>query len=98
VSVAGRHHIENYSPQLSRPELDDRARVLLASTRQGVGRFGNDFDEAFYWFSEPQGARRRNLAYDVCRGTKKKLQRITETSKKLTHAAQVATRLWSDIS
>lgn len=82
------NHIEELQSQLSRPELDDRARVplgyALAKELDDLQRF----DEAFHWFSEAASARRRHLAYDVA-VDEKKLQRITETFPgEPTHAAQ----------
>jgi tetratricopeptide (TPR) repeat protein len=70
-------HIAQLQSQLSRPDLPAPARVplgyALAKELDDLGRF----DEAFHWFAQAAGARRRQLAYDVS-ADERKIARIGE--------------------
>jgi tetratricopeptide (TPR) repeat protein len=71
------NHIEELRSQLARADLSDRARVPLG---YALGKELDDlqrFDEAFYWFAQAAGARRRQLAYDVT-VDERKMERIKE--------------------
>lgn len=69
------NHVAELREALRRSALEERARVFLG---YALGKELDDlrqFDEAFQWFSQAAGTRRRLLAYDV--GTdERKLQRI----------------------
>lgn len=75
VQTADANHIAELEAQLSRPDIDYRARVFLgyalAKELDDVGRF----DEAFRWFATAAQARRARLAYDVATD-ERKLSRI----------------------
>ncbi len=71
------NHVAELRQALSRPGLEDRARVFLG---YALGKELDDlrqFDAAFRWFSEAAGTRRRHLAYDVG-SDEHKLRRIAQ--------------------
>ncbi|HEX4153942.1 MAG TPA: sulfotransferase [Steroidobacteraceae bacterium] len=71
------NHVEALQAQLSRPGIDDRARLFLG---YALGKELDDlrrFDEAFRWFHEAASTRRRHLSYDVA-ADERKLRRIQE--------------------
>jgi tetratricopeptide (TPR) repeat protein len=71
------NHVEELQYQLSRPEISDRARVLLGYALAKELDDLQRFVEAFHWFSKAASVRRRHLAYDVA-VDERKLQRIKE--------------------
>jgi tetratricopeptide (TPR) repeat protein len=77
VQTADANHVEELTSQLARPGTPDRARMFLGFA---LGKELDDlerFDEAFRWFADAAGIRRRHLAYDVAADVRK-LQRIQE--------------------
>jgi tetratricopeptide (TPR) repeat protein len=71
------NHVAALHEELSRPGIDDRARLFLG---YALGKELDDlgrFDEAFHWFHEAASVRRRHLSYDVA-ADERKLQRIEE--------------------
>ncbi len=77
VQTAAANHLEQLRRELSRPDLDDNARVLLG---YALGKELDDlhqYDDAFKSFALAAGTRRRQLAYDV-RVDEHKLRRIIE--------------------
>lgn len=77
VQTVDANHVEDLQRQLARPGADDRARVSLGYALAKELDDLQRFDEAFRWFSEAAGTRRRHLAYDVA-VDERKLKRITE--------------------
>lgn len=77
VQTPDSNHVDELLRVLSRPGLEQRARVCLG---YALGKELDDlqrYDEAFRWFSEAASTRRRHLAYDV--GVdERKLLRIAE--------------------
>jgi tetratricopeptide (TPR) repeat protein len=77
VQAPEANHIEELQAQLTRPDIEYRARVFLgyalAKELDDVGRF----DEAFGWFAAAAKARRERLAYDVATD-ERKLRRVAE--------------------
>lgn len=69
------NHIEELQNHLARPEIGDRARVVLGYALAKELDDLQRFDEAFHWFHEAASTRRRHLAYDVA-ADERKLQRI----------------------
>ena len=69
------NHIEELRTHLSRPEIGDRARVVLGYALAKELDDLQQFDEAFHWFHEAASTRRHHLAYDVA-ADERKLQRI----------------------
>jgi tetratricopeptide (TPR) repeat protein len=92
-SIAG-NHVTELRRQLSRPDLDDRGRVVLGYALAKELDDLQQYDDAFQWFAAAAGARRRQLAYDVS-VDERKLQRIEqEFSQKLTETEAVCS--WSE--
>jgi tetratricopeptide (TPR) repeat protein len=77
VQSSQTNHIEELSARLARPDVDDRARVLLAYALAKELDDLERFDEAFRWFREAASTRRSHLAYDVAID-EEKLRRIAK--------------------
>ena len=77
VQTPDANHVGQLERLLARPGIEDRARMFLG---YALGKELDDlgrFDEAFRWFAEAAGVRRRHLAYDVA-VDERKLQRIQQ--------------------
>lgn len=77
VQTAASNHVDQLRRELARPGVEDRARVFLG---YALGKELDDlgrYEEAFGWFAEAAGTRRRHLAYDVA-ADERKLRRIAE--------------------
>jgi tetratricopeptide (TPR) repeat protein len=71
------NHVAALHEVLSRSGIDDRARLFLG---YALGKELDDlgrFEDAFHWFHEAAGIRRRHLSYDVA-ADERKLERIRE--------------------
>jgi Sulfotransferase family/Tetratricopeptide repeat len=77
VQTADENHLEELRRELSRPGLEDRARVFLGYALAKELDDLQRYDEAFRWFAEAARTRRRHLAYDVA-VDEHKLRRIAE--------------------
>jgi tetratricopeptide (TPR) repeat protein len=76
------NHIGQLQSRLSRPNLPERARVILGYALAKELDDLRRFDEAFHWFAEAASARRRQLAYDVT-VDERKLKQIAEAFPKV---------------
>jgi hypothetical protein len=77
VQTPDANHVEELLRLLARPSVDDRARMFLGYALAKELDDLDRFDEAFRWFSEAAGTRRRHLGYDVA-VDEQKLRRIAQ--------------------
>lgn len=78
VQTPEANHVAALQEELSRPGVDDRARLFLG---YALGKELDDlgrFDEAFHWFHEAARTRRRHLSYEIA-ADERKLERIRQT-------------------
>jgi tetratricopeptide (TPR) repeat protein len=78
VQTVDSNHVSALESLLADRNMDDRGRAALGYALAKELDDLERYDDAFHWFSEAAGARRRRLSYDVS-VDEKKIQRIIET-------------------